>query len=1264
MDSPQATGTPSAIDDRVFFGPLQSPEKKFALSLSGPKFRTPVRRSTRLSSAMVPLPLFSEEQDSGPSTTREGTPEEDTIPDEPSIILASRVLSACSNPSPPPSPPLLAKNPSSEPDDAQPFDLLDSSQPSNALPFSMDGPLIPLDDLAEPIPTSSPFLPRVSTPTQQHTCQANTSQPDLIAFDSFSTPNASHINALPTSTPSRDTPTQPSTSSVDDLFAISPEPSQPIAHAQRTGASEHLERTGPAATSCEGMEVVTSFVVGAQRSPSALPLEQIASLVKGAAREPASSAEVTPPPSREETLPLRRSSRPRKSRSSLPQTIVNTSPQPAFSSQQSTDPEGSVAEQSDEQRNTQRKRKLRSSPKSEDKIEGIGADAFISPRRLPQVVRAQRELGSLSPMSTAVLSQLFANVAAGSLSGSSTQLPPQDDGAPRPEGVRAPTPSTPPQQTPAFIFPKLGPNEDPAPGAQRPRSPLRPFSPSKFGEGSRTPARRVPIAQAVAEGTYSPNKLPAAFGAPRLTTTPGSPVFKKVALDDPLRSPAKRVPMSEAVPVPPPSPGKTLDKGKGRAIPRLQSPVRASSVPPRDRERSTSVEPQPFRKRERGASAEPTSRPPALGRRPQFQKPASSDGVPGAASKPHSGLPFPFVPGQQQRVPSIPEGYEPVSSPTRPIPRVAVGTGSRGTSAAVASPAKQGSSLRQPSAGAGSKIPRIGAKPYARPRSGTSAEAPSKFPLLTKGSLTSSKTKPLRIVQVRSSSESSSDEGPATSNSVIPAPALKPRRALGVQSSSSSVEAAPATGSKRKREAEPSNAKPAAPAPQPKLVMRKVVPGMFNKGKEPASATPAAEQTTPIPPSPMKVPGPIKARSAVGWKRPQQEPVQLQPPLPAVVSVRTPAPPIAPKECSPELIPSAAISTMNAEPVIPIPVIEPVAPTPAPPEVITEITPAVPPPVSPPSAEPTAEPAVRQPTTRRSTRPRRGTTAASIDVFGSVAATRTTQRRRGPLPSETSGPFAGMTALALKTLTSANTTRNQQQVATIQTEVVRKEGNRPDSPTTRVRSSLEQQKEMRQERAERRARRSAGSDPEPEPGTEGGVVDGDEAANEAEVNADDVSAMSVDEEGLPLKHHRRGPGDEEDYETPPRPERPIKRLRLDGTEDGEDEGENARDVLTKRVKWDKGLHTTVFLDDAPPNPKWDTNAVPSSKSCLTPAAKALRLDTLGNVLNAEIPVSGLIKENIIVKKFVFDDDEQPEEVAPPPTPTAKSTRSKSRKAKS
>ena len=66
--------------------------------------------------------------------------------------------------------------------------------------------------------------------------------------------------------------------------------------------------------------------------------------------------------------------------------------------------------------------------------------------------------------------------------------------------------------------------------------------------------------------------------------------------------------------------------------------------------------------------------------------------------------------------------------------------------------------------------------------------------------------------------------------------------------------------------------------------------------------------------------------------------------------------------------------------------------------------------------------------------------------------------------------------------------------------------------------------------------------------------------------------------------------------------------------------------------------------------------------------QALRLDTLGNVLNAELPVGGLVKEHIVVKKFVFDDDEAPEIAAPAPPPlpppAPKNSRSKSKKAKS
>ena len=660
---------------------------------------------------------------------------------EPSVILASRVLSACSNPSPPPSPRLSAPRTLPEYEDIQLVDISGTPEPPNALTSMPGSPLIPLDSLAEPDASSSPFVPRVSTPTQQHVDRANTSQPDLIAFDSFSTPNASHLNPLSGSTPSRDHPSQQTPASVDDLLSISPRTSPPTLQVHSTHTTEPPQNES-AGTPDEDMEVDSSLIVEVVAPPSSPPLIQM-SVADEASPDVGTNTSVTEGPGlNEQTPPLRRSTRPRKSRDSLPQTVVNTSPQPTLPEPHFTAPESSNAEKPEELKSrTQRKRSLKPSPRPEDTGEGASTDAPITPRRLQQVARVQRELGSLSPMSAAALSQLVPTAAAGSASGSSTPLPPPvlaDGNVPSVESDLPPDPKTPPKQNPTFVFPQVGLASEPEPGTQRPKSPLRPFSPFKFGEGSRTPARRVPIAQAVAEGTYSPNKLPASFGAAGPTNAPGSPIFKKLALDDPLRSPARRVPMSEAFAVRPPSPGKALDKGKGKAIPRPQSPVRASSVPPR--ERSTSIEPPPLARGVRGASAEPISRQPALGRRPLFQKPASSDGIPGSAAKSRSALPFSIV--QPRSISAIPEGDEGATSPIRPAPTTLNGASARATSAIpLASPAKQGSSLRQPSAGSGSKIPRIGAKPYARPKTEIKADAASKPPVPLKSSLASSKLK-------------------------------------------------------------------------------------------------------------------------------------------------------------------------------------------------------------------------------------------------------------------------------------------------------------------------------------------------------------------------------------------------------------------------------------------------------------------------------------------------------------------------------------------
>ena len=53
---------------------------------------------------------------------------------------------------------------------------------------------------------------------------------------------------------------------------------------------------------------------------------------------------------------------------------------------------------------------------------------------------------------------------------------------------------------------------------------------------------------------------------------------------------------------------------------------------------------------------------------------------------------------------------------------------------------------------------------------------------------------------------------------------------------------------------------------------------------------------------------------------------------------------------------------------------------------------------------------------------------------------------------------------------------------------------------------------------------------------------------------------------------------------------------------------------------------------------------------------------MGNALNAEEPVPDLIVEHIVVKKFIYEDDEVPKLEAPA-EPVAKATRSKNKKAK-
>lgn len=193
----------------------------------------------------------------------------------------------------------------------------------------------------------------------------------------------------------------------------------------------------------------------------------------------------------------------------------------------------------------------------------------------------------------------------------------------------------------------------------------------------------------------------------------------------------------------------------------------------------------------------------------------------------------------------------------------------------------------------------------------------------------------------------------------------------------------------------------------------------------------------------------------------------------------------------------------------------------------------------------------------RITRSRRNPQPAS-DVFGPV---RPLQRRRRAAETSGEGTFSSMSALALKALTTTNTAKNQHNlVAVLEKEIIRKPGNRPESPTTRVKTIEEkrklEQEQGRRERAERRARR------------------GSEPREDSSLTSDDEESLPLGPDGRPTRH-RLGPGDEEDYETPERIGRPGKRVRIHETE------EPGEEVAAKSVRWDRGLYTTIYFDDLP-----------------------------------------------------------------------------------
>lgn len=221
---------------------------------------------------------------------------------------------------------------------------------------------------------------------------------------------------------------------------------------------------------------------------------------------------------------------------------------------------------------------------------------------------------------------------------------------------------------------------------------------------------------------------------------------------------------------------------------------------------------------------------------------------------------------------------------------------------------------------------------------------------------------------------------------------------------------------------------------------------------------------------------------------------------------------------------------------------------------------------------------------RRTTRSRK-TALSGSDVFGPPSG-RGAQSRRKTQARPAEPMFLGMSAIALKALTNSNTQRNQEYlVARLEREIVRRQGVRPESPGLKMRTIAQKEQEeqgiRREERAQRRARRS----------DEGALSDSDGLDPLSDRGDLDTSSEHI---AVPFSKHRRGAGEEEDYESPAHLDRVARRLNFDGAEDM---------VARKRVKWDKGLFSEVFLDEIEPRTRHREPDDFSTRPCLATAAK-------------------------------------------------------------
>ncbi|KAF4614810.1 hypothetical protein D9613_003046 [Agrocybe pediades] len=1143
---------------RLYFGPLKTPERNFVGSTKNlfPRTITPLRRSPRLSSPIPPPKVLTDAQLSAgrleavdlvnetenveeaeeESGSVPGTPVNgETLLDEPSSALAERIIHAHDNPSPPPSPPL----------ELSLFDPYHTSLTQPSTDYQAD-----LMSLEQSVPQS----PTHESIAQQSDC--NTPQEKLISFDSSMTPPVAE------SVPTRIDPSAPQPMlSIDDLLFKSPSSTQRLTPT-KVDVPQVTLQLAENTISDDAMTVdepsTKEAVVGSD------PVEiEVARDLLGT---PTDAGQVV----REDEVPvtpLRRSTRPRRSITPTPRASTPVAPPSSARTQirkkyvDSRPTEEVVSDSQEEDEGVPHS-------SSDGVIASTSSTARIrhrSPGKAP--LSFSRELGSLSPTSTNVLASLaFGSTSDGS--GPSTVEAPQS----------------------MFSFSALNPPEGTGPSTPvRSSGPIRFSSPSKAetsptkfriqtpapNDPTNTPARRITISEAIAQGHVSPAKAAQLGYKPDVSTLA------------PVSTPAQRVLVSET---PVPSTSKINES-------RLSSPMKISSL-----------------RRDRSA-AEPAGRLATSIKGKEKELP--SQGVTKTTTAVRK-LPFPIVASATttSAVSSSVAVQGQASSVNDPLP-------------GKVSPGK--SSLKQ----VASRIPRIGAKPYARVTAATAAK--TKPTTMRMVDLTKSNSKPI-----------------ATDNP--PEPVKKDLRMVGASKatassaarsklSTSTTSSSSTTLLKRKRDAEK-----LSPA-KPRTIMLRQVPTLpATTPSEPpmSAAAPAvapAQQTALVkgrkpPQAPVRIrrvmdpepPRPVAPTQATEKEEtvtvcdpPKEETKMLEPAEENPAASIVEAPPGSPMQEDSPPVQSEALHPENEKPTE---ILSDAAPIPS----ITVVDCSVP--------ETTDEQSTGL---RRTTRSRKA--AVIQDVFTETSTRRNTARRKAA-SSRSDDTFSGMSMSALKDLTMSNTMRNQRYLtANLETEIIRIEGVRPESPLVKVRTISQRQQDerdrQRAERAKRRARRS------------------DEPATSSDVEGSDLGYSSpmddqeTDAEQETHIKHRRGAGEDEDYETPDRHDRHFKRTRLFVDDDMQVDEERPK----RRVKWDRGLFTTVYIDEVRLGSRQTTKENMSLKGCLAPTAKARQLDTLGNLPHADSPLTDIVPEHITVKKIVYDSDV----AAVPEVAVVKNTRSKAKK---